>query len=152
MTDAPETLYQSTQVAWPFVIAGLVLLAVVAVFAIARHQPIASLAAVAMAGILVFFSTLRVEVTRADVAVRFGPLPLVGRTIPMGRIQAVSVAHSAWWTGWGVRLIRGGMLYTAASRNVVELALPEGRRVQIGTPEPEVVRAAVEQARGPAPG
>lgn len=147
MNEARETLYESMQLAWPFVIIGGVVLLLVVAFSITRQQPVAAAAAVLLAIILVFFSTMKVEISRESVNVRFGPLPLIGRSIDVDRIQDVELARSHWWNGWGVRMISGGTLYNAANLNVVEITLPDHRRVQIGTPEPEALRAALDRAR-----
>lgn len=51
-----------------------------------------------------------------------------------------------WWQGWGIRKVRGGWMYNNAGSDVIELSLRSGRIFRIGTDEPEVLLAAIDDA------
>jgi hypothetical protein len=96
--------------------------------------------------ILVIFSRLTVEVDGGEVRWAFG------RGAPSYRLaldevaQTQVVSNTAWY-GYGIRIIPGGMLYNIAGNRAVEIVRRDGKKVRIGTDEPEALRAAIEAAR-----
>jgi hypothetical protein len=100
--------------------------------------------AVAVATIGVF-SRLTVTVDDEAVDVRFWPR-FVGRRVALAEIESVAVVSNRWYWGWGIRRIRDGWLFNVQGLRGVELRLTTGGMVRIGSPEPEVLAAAVEGA------
>ncbi|MBL7852255.1 MAG: hypothetical protein JNN04_15235 [Cyclobacteriaceae bacterium] len=98
-------------------------------------------------GVLVLMVALmyrmQTEVTEASVSVRFG-VGLIKRVIPVASIQSVKVVTNAWYYGWGIRYIPGGMLYNISGTKGIELQLKGGRRVRIGSTNPEGLAREVE--------
>lgn len=143
MTLDSEYPYQEVQIAWPFVIGGAVLFCLLLLLAVRLDQPIAAAAALILALILMFFSSMKTIVTDRQLEIRFGPLPLITRTVALREIGSASIARAKWWNGWGIRRISHGWLYNTLSLNVVELQLLRDGRIQIGTVDPERLRDAI---------
>jgi hypothetical protein len=52
--------------------------------------------------------------------------------------------------GWGIRVGGGGMAYNVSGNEGVQLVLKSGRRVLIGTRQPDVLMSALRAATGTA--
>lgn len=73
---------------------------------------------------------------------------LIRRRIALAEIQRATPVRNAWWNGWGVRLIPGGMMYNVYGLSAVELVLVNGSRFRIGTDEPDALTRAIRAAVG----
>lgn len=151
MPSDSEYPYQEVQIAWPFVIGGAALFCVLILLAVILDQPIAAAAALILALIVMFFSSMKTIVTDRQLEIRFGPLPLITRTVPLREIESASVSRARWWNGWGVRMISHGWLYNTLSLNVVELELLRDGRLQIGTVDPVRLRDAIARSSAALP-
>lgn len=118
--------------ALPFVLAGMVALAVMFAF------------------LAVAFAVLRTVVTNRDVIVKYG---LWGPRIPLGAITSCKVVPYEWrkFGGWGIRHGLGGVkAYVASDGDVVEIAYTEEgkeQRVQVGADDPYKLMTEIEAAR-----
>ena len=92
----------------------------------------------------IVFSTLTVEVTEREVKWRF--TLLVKKSLPLAGIAAVKPIETSLMQGIGIHWTRGGWLYNVSGRGAVELLTTDGRKVRIGSPEPEALAAAIERA------
>ncbi len=71
-------------------------------------------------------------------------------TVPIRDIQTVSVRKYRPirdYGGWGTREGKYGRSYTISGNQAIELELSDGRRCLIGSRQPEILAAALEQAR-----
>ena len=96
------------------------------------------------------FTTLTVAVDEEAVSVHFGP-GLIRRRVALADIRASRVVTLPWYSGVGVHFTINGMLYNVAFGPVVQLELQNGRRVNIGSPEPDVLCAAIQERAQHAP-
>jgi hypothetical protein len=146
--------YRHTQVGW--VILGVT--AAVLALVWARLPPEAAAAArfpllLVAAILLVVFSALTVEVDEDAIRLRFG-VGLVRKRIPLQEVTGWREVRSPWYTGWGIRLGPGYVLWNVSGFDAVELALASGRRFRVGTDEPAALVSAIERVKGettPAP-
>jgi hypothetical protein len=88
------------------------------------------------------FAVLSVRVTASEVLVAFGP-GWVRRRIPLADVRAVTVAHSPWYWGFGLRWTPRGWLWRASGFDAVWLRLSSGREAGFGASDPERVAAAI---------
>ena len=91
---------------------------------------------------LVTFSNLHVEVDDQALELRFKP-GFVSRRLPLSEIESCEVVSNRWYWGWGVRLTSHGTLYNVGGLRAVEVCLQSGRRVRVGSDEPERLAEAV---------
>ena len=91
---------------------------------------------------LVTFSNLHVEVDDQALELRFKP-GFVSRRVPLSEIESCEVVSNRWYWGWGVRLTPQGTLYNVGGLRAVEVCLQSGRRVRVGSDEPERLAEAV---------
>lgn len=91
------------------------------------------------------FHPFTVIVDEVQVHVRFGP-GIIKRSFDLGHVSGCRVVRNKWWYGLGIKKIPGGWLYNIVGLDAVELSLPEGRIVRIGSDEPKALAAAIENA------
>jgi hypothetical protein len=94
---------------------------------------------------LVAFASLTVEVSGEHLRLWFGP-GFPRQSIPVRLIQSVRVVTNSPLHGWGIHWAAPGWIYNVSGLRGVELRLSDGRRVRIGSDEPEALAQAIEQA------
>lgn len=94
------------------------------------------------------FHSLRVVVDRKQVLVIFGA-GLVRFRFPLAEIGAVQVVQNRWSHGWGIHLTPDGWTYNVSGYDAVELTKTNGKKVRIGTDDPERLCEAIRKVLAP---
>jgi hypothetical protein len=137
--------YHHTQFGWVTLGATLVMLPVAAA-GLLRSDPITLLIVIAIIGLIgTLFGWLTVDIDDRRMLVKMG-IGLIRRTIPLNAIRAFAPVTNRWYYGWGVRFTPYGMLYNVSGLRAVEILLDSGRRIRIGTDEPDVLARALAAA------
>lgn len=99
------------------------------------------------AGILLL--KLETRVRPGEISVGYPPFPRrVVSTDDIVEAHAQQIRPIAQWGGYGYRKnLRGGTAFIVRGRLAVELTLPEGRQLVIGTQEPVRLATAIAEAR-----
>jgi hypothetical protein len=143
--------YRHIQTGWAMIwvmTAAAILLPLVTVSGAGRFQ--AALAAALLLP-LALLSTLTVVVDDTYLSFHF-TLGLIRKRIPLREIRHFAPVRNPWYYGWGIHLYPGGTLYNVSGSQAVEILLKGGRRLRVGTNEPERVCSAVAALIGvPAP-
>ena len=142
--------YRHTQVGWKvygaLVPASIIL---IATFVTRDGQTLGLLMAI-LAVTLGLFGWLTVDINARRLLIQFGP-GLIKRRISLDTIRGFASVTNQWYYGWGIRLTPHGILYNVSGLKAVELLLDDGRRVRIGTDEPEALVRALQAATAIAP-
>lgn len=120
-------------------------IAVVAAFAIDLGA-LAAIIALSVLPVTFSFMTLTVTVDETHVALRFG-YGIVRKRLALADVSACAQVRTTYLDGIGIRMMSGGWLYNVTTGSAIELALVGGKRVLIGTDEPDQLLAAIETAR-----
>lgn len=138
-----ELVWREVQPMWTL----LIVLPVVALglaWTAGWHSGVLSLESGLTSAVLPVFAVLwlglgrLVTEVRGDALVwRFGWLGWPRWRVPLDEIVAVEPARSRALEGWGIRLTGEGMLYNAHGLQAVRLTLRGGRRLRLGTREPQ---------------
>lgn len=150
------TSYETEQRAW-WVFALAALVAAGGIVLSVSHGPLSTpeglvgLVVVLLALVLASFGALTVRVTDEEVRWYFGP-GLFGRRIPLDRIRDAEVHRSAWYWGYGIRWTPRGWLWRSSGLDAVWIELASGKRVGVGSPDPEGLRRAILERRATAAG
>ena len=137
--------YHHTQVGWVTLGATLAVLPV-AGMALWNTDPKTLVFGIGVIGLLgVLFGWLTVDVDDRRLLMTMG-VGLIRRHIPLNTIRAFAPVTNRWIYGWGVRLTPHGMLYNVSGLGAVEILFESGRRVRIGTDEPEALVSALAAA------
>lgn len=85
------------------------------------------------------FGSMTVAVTHDELRIRYGPLPLFRKTLPLGFITAVRRGRSGFIDGWGIHYIPGrGWTFNLWGTDCVVLDL-NGRTVRVGTDDADAL-------------
>jgi len=141
--------YESKSVGhWIYVLAGLFAIGGVGIAVMQELEEgqgvFIGLAILVFSLILVSFATLTVRVTQREIAWSFGG-GVIGRRIKLERVRGVEAKRSAWYWGWGIRWTPRGWLWRSYGLDAVWLELENGRRVGIGTQDPEGLERAIRR-------
>jgi hypothetical protein len=119
----------------------------IVVIALGTQAGVAPLLAVllVLAVAAVLFGSLTIEIRDGMLTWSFGP-GLLHKRVRVADIQGWAVVQNPWWYGWGIRLTPNGWLYNVAGQNAVEITMKSGRRLRIGTDEPEQLSTALQRA------
>ena len=153
--DTPSQSYRHTQLGRVIAACCLPGLVPVVVVVWLVRAPEAAWVAAAVAGslvlVLLLFGSLTVEVAGGHLRIRFG-VGLIRKRWPLDGIESCRPVRNSWIHGWGIRRIPGAWLYNVSGLDAVELKLKSGKRVRIGTDEPQALCAVLEKelaARAP---
>ena len=100
---------------------------------------------VVLAIVLALFASLTVEIDAEHLRIRFG-IGLIRKRFPLDQIDTCRPVKNSWIYGWGIRLTPHGWLYNVSGLEAVELKMKSGKTCRIGTDEPEVLTAALQEA------
>jgi hypothetical protein len=137
--------YRHTQFGWVTLGATLVILPVVVAGLL--HSDLTTLMFVVaiIALMATLFGWLTVDIDDRRLLLKMG-IGLIRRTIPLNAIRSFAPVTNRWIYGWGVRFTPYGMLYNVSGLRAVEILFDNGRRVRIGTDEPEALVRALSDA------
>jgi hypothetical protein len=141
--EQPNETYRHMQIGW-VLLAALAAGAGVVVFATGKTgwSTAASVVLTLLIVVAVLFCTLTVRINGGLIECRYGP-GLVCKYIPLATIRGVRTARTAWYQGWGIRLTSDGWLFNVSGLDAVEVELADGKRIRIGTDEPQALAAAI---------
>ncbi len=110
--------------------------------------------AVAVGGVLALFGPAVHHMTVEDrgdrLAIRFGPLPLLRRSVRYADIEKVEAGRTLVVDGWGVHYsVRGGWVWNLWGRDCVVAHFKDGGVLRIGTDDAEnLVRFLEDKTSG----
>ena len=99
-----------------------------------------SVAAVLFVLCILLLDSLTVQVSRNEIRLRFG-IGLFTKNVIVDEVQTSEILRTRNRKGGP---IKGGIAYKVGGFDVVELRLSNGRKVQIGTDEPDKLLAAIQ--------
>jgi len=143
--------YRHRQVGWVMILvlgAIAALLVRVAVAVGGPYWPVQLFIAALYLGLVVLFSSMTVVVGAEGIDLRLGPGSIRQR-VPFDEIESVAPHHLPWWAiGFGIRMSLDGKrkLWRVSGSDTVNLQLSGGRRLLIGTDEPEALSRVIQFA------
>jgi hypothetical protein len=148
-------LYKHTQIGYLLIFTTFFVLIIFAVVQIAaRAEPVSydsgpnfaiSALMVVILFVLASFSTLTVAVDEQFLRLRFG-WGIYRKKFLLSEIAALKSVKNKWYYGWGIRMwLRPKMtIFNVSGFDAVELTMKDGTIYRIGTDEPEILRAKIQ--------
>ncbi|MFC1642251.1 hypothetical protein ACFL5O_06130 [Myxococcota bacterium] len=97
--------------------------------------------------LLLLSATLTVSVDTEQIRLQFG-VGLIRKRFALRDVRHFSAVRNPWYLGWGIHFYPGGSIYNVSGLGGVQLVLENGKRIRIGTDQPESLRQAIEQILG----
>jgi hypothetical protein len=106
-------------------------------------QLLKSLLLIAVINLLVLgvFGHLTIKMTAQELQWQFGVFGWPSWCLTYTDMVHVEVCQTMWFEGKGIRFTREGMLYNAAGNGAVRITKSDGKKIRIGTAEPEILCA-----------
>lgn len=95
--------------------------------------------------LILMMSGLTVTIDDLSIQIRFGP-GVFWKTYSLTKIADCQQVRNGWWWGYGVRWYIEGWLYNIAGMDAVEITFNNGKKIRIGTDEPEKLALAIKEA------
>ena len=67
---------------------------------------------------------------------------------PLNRIRSCQPVRTRWIHGWGIHMYKNGWVYNISGLDAVEIELDSGKKIAIGTDEPDILAQAIGAATG----
>lgn len=91
------------------------------------------------------FYKLTVEVTDENLNFWFGA-GLIRKRIPLDSIASCTQVRTRLWHGWGIHHYVRGWLYNVSGFHAVEITFKSGKRLRIGTNQPDSLSQVIKKA------
>jgi hypothetical protein len=101
---------------------------------------------VAIFMIMGLFAALTVEIRDGLLKFHFG-LGLIRKKLKIAEIESCEIVRNPWYYGWGIHATGKGWVYNVSGFEAVEIFMSDGRRLRIGTDEPDLLRKALLTAK-----
>ena len=139
--------YKHTQIGYFMIVCGAIAL-VIALEVFFRKATVTSMLGglAAIFVIIGLFATLTVEIRDGLLRFRFG-LGLIRKKLKVAEIESCEVVRNPWYYGWGIHATGKGWVYNVSGFEAVEIFMSDGRRLRIGTDEPDLLRKAILTAK-----
>ena len=143
--------YKHTQIgAWTVLIlllVGAFIVPVVLSMLSNGQQAVALVTAFLYCLVLALFYALTVEVSEGKLSFWFG-IGIIRKSYSFEEIQAVTEVKNPWYYLWGIKSIPDGWLYAIAPGTALEIVLKSGKKIRLGTNEPQELKQAIDAASG----
>ncbi len=97
--------------------------------------------------LIYLFGSLTVEITEEKLNFWFGP-GLINFSYSLADIKGAEVVTNKWYYGFGVRLTPSGWLYNVSGLQAVEVTFASGKKIRLGTDQPEELKKAFNEKIG----
>jgi hypothetical protein len=121
------------------------LIAVILMYAVAEAKSAALLAIIIAMGVAWLFGSMTIEVKEGALRWWFGPY-FWKKSVPLSELQSAEKVRNKWWWGWGIRYYGKGWLYNVSGLDAVEITLKSGKKMRLGTDDPEGLVTALQSA------
>ena len=140
--------YRHTQTGWAIIVALIAVAAVTPlVVATIDAGPLPLVFGAVILLLMAMFATLTIVVDDRHLGFHF-TFGLIRKRIALADIRHYKAVRNPWYYGWGIHLYPGGVLYNVSGFQAVEVLLKGGKRLRIGTDEPDAVVRAIEGVIG----
>jgi hypothetical protein len=85
-----------------------------------------------------FFRSMTIEISDTELMWFFGS-GFTRKRVPMSEVVSVEVVRTSLWNGYGIHYTSRGWLYNVSGYGAVCVTLRNGKRICLGSDEPEVV-------------
>jgi hypothetical protein len=121
-----------------------VLIATGAIFQVSPAQEISFAISILLLITIPAFFKLTITIDNKTLCALFG-VGIVRKQVSVGEIAGCEPIQIRWWYGWGIHLTPYGWLYNVSGWDAVAIQLRCGRKLALGTDDPQGLAAAIER-------
>jgi len=144
---SPARAYEHTQTGMLQIVAVLAVMVIIVTTTFLFGPQIVPLGVLMLLVVVVLcFASLTVTIENDAVQIRFGPLGLIRKKWLLSEIVSATPVTNPWYYGYGIRWTPHGPLYNVAGSGAIEILLVSGKKVRIGTDEPDLLARVISRA------
>lgn len=150
MSNNMERVYEERQIAWYLITIfdSVFLFLLLAFFYEWGDHPISLtgllICTVIYLLIAALFYQMKTRVASKKIIVSFG-VGWITKSINIEKLESVKIVRNKWYYGWGIRIIKNGMLYNIGGLDAVELKIKNKKSiVRIGSSDPERLKFEID--------
>jgi hypothetical protein len=136
-------MYEHRQIGWAILVLTAPIILILGFGAALSPVPYPAMTGIILVVIILLFSSLTIKGDSEKLWFYFGP-GIVRKRINYNDIKSVEKVRNRWFCGWGIRWYGRGWLYNVSGLDAVELTLVSGKRLRIGTDEPDRLQAFIQ--------
>ena len=140
------TQYEHIQVGYSMIwipAAAAVLVAIGATFESSPHREILLVVSIVFLFTVALFYKLTIAIDSKTLRWSFG-VGIICKKVPLAEIVECEPIRIRWWYGWGIHLTPYGWLYNVSGLNAVAITLRNGRRLALGTDDPQGLVSTIQ--------
>jgi hypothetical protein len=109
------------------------------------HREIPLIVFIVLLVTIPLFYKLTITINDETLRASFG-VGVIHKQVPLAQIAGCEPIRIRWWYGCGIHLTPYGWLYNVAGWNAVAITLHNGRKLALGTDDPQGLAAAIQAA------
>lgn len=140
--------YSHFQFAWVIVVGSAVLFLLIFLYLRNRPESFSNMmwSGIVLFAVVVLFFGLKVKIVDSKLSLVYG-VGVIRKTINLQNVESCEVSSYGWLSGFGIRVLRSGVLYNVSGTKAVTLKMKgKSRFVMVGTDEPEELKKAIDQS------
>ena len=94
---------------------------------------------------LVLFYRLKISIEDDTLSASFG-LGVIRKKVRLAEIASCEPIRIRWWYGWGIHLTPRGWLYNVSGFDAVAITLHDGKKLALGTDDPNGLATAIRNS------
>ena len=94
---------------------------------------------------LVLFYRLKISIEDETLSASFG-LGVIRKKVRLAEIASCEPIRIRWWYGWGIHLTPRGWLYNVSGFDAVAITLHDGKKLALGTDDPNGLATAIRNS------
>ena len=135
------TRYKHTQIGHVIIWSLLAIILIASGGLVGHHAPPAIISIVLLV-CLVLFYRLKITIEDETLCASFGP-GIIRKRVRLAEIVRCEPIRIRWWYGWGIHLTPYGWLYNVSGFDAVAISLHDGRKMALGTDDPDGLTDAI---------
>ncbi len=95
--------------------------------------------------IILLFFKLSIHVNKERIRISFG-IGIIKKSFIVNEIISCKIVKNPWYYSWGIHTTPKGWIYNVSGSRGIEIEMKNGRVYRIGSPEPEKLCEAINNA------
>jgi hypothetical protein len=138
------TRYEHTQIGHVIIWSLFAIILIASADLIGHHAPTVFVSVILLVCVALFYR-LKITIEDETLCASFGP-GMIHRRIRLAEIAEYEPIRIRWWYGWGIHLTSYGWLYNVSGFDAVAITLRDGRKIALGTDDPQGLMAAIRDS------
>jgi hypothetical protein len=138
------TRYKHTQIGHVIIWSLLAIILIASGGLVGHHAPPAIISIILLV-CLVLFYRLKISIEDDTLSASFG-LGVIRKKVRLAEIASCEPIRIRWWYGWGIHLTPRGWLYNVSGFDAVAITLHDGKKLALGTDDPNGLATAIRNS------